>query len=79
MVAWRRGETATEFHLVPPDGAGEAILLLRVDTSTDDPRAVAEALAAGLAACDFPPTEPAASASRVAATLRVSGLGHLLD
>lgn len=39
-----------------------------------DVAAIAQILADGLAACDFPPTGTAASPSRVAATLRAAGV-----
>lgn len=71
-VAW--DPAGVRFTLV--DGADEANTLL-LWAAPDDrlaPRVVAEALAEGLAACDFPPTGGGVSRHRAEATLRAAGL-----
>lgn len=62
------------FMLIDPEDPGHELELARFATPVDDPDAVAAALAEGLAACDFPPTEDRASVPRVTATLRVAGI-----
>ena len=71
-VAW--DEAGRCFWLVDGDDDTRRLLLWRAGESTDDPRAVAAALAEGLAACDFPPTGDGAAPGRAEATLRAFGL-----
>lgn len=73
VVRWSRDGTRHE--LVDPTDPTRRLLLRVTDDASVDPRVVAEVLAEGLAACDFPPTGEEASPTRVAATLRVAGLG----
>ena len=54
----------------------DSVLLARFATVPDDPRAVAEALATTLAACDFPPVDDHASQPRVRAALRTARVAH---
>ncbi len=59
------------------DGAGDPQRLLLAVLDGDqvpDAAVVAAALRDGLAACDFPPTEPGVPAHRAVATLRAAGL-----
>lgn len=73
MVTW--DERGRDFDLVDPQvPATNRLRLLRLDRDATDPARVARTLAEGLAACDFPPTESAASVNRVAATLRAARL-----
>jgi hypothetical protein len=66
------------FELVDGADDGNRLVLWRPEEPVGAAApAVATALAEGLAACDFPPTGDGASPHRVAATLRVAGLGHL--
>jgi hypothetical protein len=72
----------THFELVEGiagTGAPEAtsrarITLLRVEAPVARPRRIAQVLAEGLAACDFPPTADGASRHLVDAALRAAGL-----
>ena len=60
------------------DGAGDPQRLVLAVLPGDPPAApqvVAAALRDGLAACDFPPTDPGVPAHRAVATLRAAGLG----
>ncbi len=78
VIGWSSDSGVFRFVLV--GSAGETISLLQLGVrmlGDVAPSHVAAVLADGLAACDFPPTEHVASAGRVAATLRVAGLGHL--
>lgn len=73
VVTW--DEPGRRFSLVDPDlPARHHLHLLEVAEPVEDPRALARALAEGLAACDFPPTEDRASPGRVRATLRAARL-----
>lgn len=67
-------EDATAFDLVDPEDHGRRLVLLRLIGPPADARLVADVLAEGLAACDFPPTGVRASPARVEATLRAAGL-----
>jgi hypothetical protein len=62
------------FDLVDGAGTGQRLTLLRCEQPVADPERIAEVLATGLAACDFPPTTAQADAGHVAATLRAAGL-----
>lgn len=63
------------FVLVEDDGRGPGRLpLLERGTPVRDPSRVAQVLAEGLAACDFPPNGDGASPSHVSAALRAHGL-----
>lgn len=63
------------FVLVEDDGRGPGRLtLLERATSVRDAARVAQVLAEGLAACDFPPNGDGASPSHVSAALRAHGL-----
>lgn len=58
------------------DGADpdDRLALVTYPAPVADPRRVAQVLAEGLAACDFPPTGGGASPGHVAAALRAAGL-----
>ena len=63
------------FVLVEEDGRGPGRLtLLTCEVPVRDPSRVAQVLAEGLAACDFPPNGDGASPSHVSAALRAHGL-----
>lgn len=63
------------FVLVEDDGRGPGrIVLLTRDAPVRDVLRVAQVLAEGLAACDFPPNGDGASPSHVSAALRAHGL-----
>jgi hypothetical protein len=62
------------FELVDPDDPQHRLLLWRASVGVEEPRRVAEVLAEGLAACDFPPTGDGVSPERAAVTLRVAGV-----
>jgi len=73
VVTWDAG--ATHFELVEDGGTGPGRLdLLRTPATVRDPDLVARTLAAGLAACDFPPNGDGASPRHVSAALRAHGL-----
>jgi hypothetical protein len=72
VIDW--DHAGTRFDLVDPGDPTNRLRLLRSPTRIDDPEAVARALAEGLAACDFPPTEDGASPTQVAKTLRAVGI-----
>lgn len=60
-----------------PDGGSDDVdrlALVRFAQPVAAPRAVAMALADGLAACDFPPTGDGVAPARAATTLRVAGV-----
>ncbi len=65
------------YDLTAPGDDARRLALLRLAEAPSEPRRVAEALARGLASCDFPPTGEQASPGRVRATLRVAGLSSL--
>lgn len=71
-VVW--SSDGRRFELVDPGDPSRRLHLLRLASRPDDPAEVAVALAEGLAACDFPPTDEQASPSRVVATLRAARL-----
>ena len=63
------------FMLVEDDGHGPGrLVLLTRDAPVREPERVAQVLAEGLAACDFPPNGDGASPSHVSAALRAHGL-----
>lgn len=62
------------FELVDAGDEANRLHLWRAEEPVTDPRELAEALAEGLAACDFPPTGDGVSEARATATLRVAGL-----
>lgn len=72
VVAW--DATGRRFWLTDPEEVDRHLALATYRAPVADPPRVARALAEGLASCDFPPTEDAASPSRVAATLRAASL-----
>ena len=73
VVAW--DARATTFTLVEDGGRGPGVLTLLDRTDpVRDPRRVADVLAVGLAACDFPPNGDGASPRHVTAALRAHGL-----
>lgn len=73
VVAW--SADGTVYDLVDPGDPDRRLRLLRLaSTPHEPPRRVAEVLAEGLAACDFPPTGEEASPNRVAATLKAARL-----
>jgi hypothetical protein len=73
VVAW--DAAGMRFTLVEDGGRGpgELTLLERPD-GVGDPQRVADVLAIGLAACDFPPNGDGASPHHVSAALRAHGL-----
>lgn len=72
-VTW--SADGTVYDLVDPANSDRRLRLLRLASPPHEPpRRVAEVLAEGLAACDFPPTGEEASANRVAATLKAARL-----
>ena len=75
MVVWDLD--GRDFHLVDPDDPSSRLLLARFDHSVHDPQEVAEALAEGLAACDFPPNGDGVVPDRARRTLRAAGIGGL--
>lgn len=73
IVTW--SADGTVYDLVDPGEPDRRLRLLRLASSPHEPpRRVAEVLADGLAACDFPPTGEEASPNRVAATLKAARL-----
>lgn len=72
VVVW--DAVGRRFHLVDGDDPRNALMLWAAAAPAADPRRVAAALAAGLAACDFPPTGDGVPPARAALTLRVAGL-----
>lgn len=75
VVVWD-GE-GLAYDLTAADDDAGRLALLRLTEPAASPRRVAEALAEGLASCDFPPTGEQASPGRVRATLRAAGLSSL--
>jgi hypothetical protein len=72
-VAW--DAQACRFTLVEDGGHGPgALTLLERDEPAREPERVAQVLAVGLAACDFPPNGDGASPHHVSAALRSHGL-----
>ncbi len=71
-VAWDR--EGRRFTLVDPGSPGEGLPLVTLAVPADDPVRVAQVLAEGLAACDFPPTGGGASREHVVRALRAAGL-----
>lgn len=71
VVQWRGGGAV--FVLTAPSAAAGELVLARFDPPPTDVRGMAEVLAEGLAACDFPPTGDGAAGGRVAATLAAAG------
>jgi hypothetical protein len=68
-------EDGRAFVLVEDGGRGPGRLaLLHQERPVRDPERTAQVLAAGLAACDFPPNGDGASAHHVSAALRAYGL-----
>ena len=68
-------DAGRRFVLVEDGGRGPGRLtLLRHTTPVRDVPRVAQVLAEGLAACDFPPNGDGASPSHVSAALRAHGL-----
>ncbi len=73
VVTWITDGTV--YDLVDPGDPARRLRLLRLASPPHEPaRRVAEVLASGLAACDFPPTGEQASPNRVAATLKAARL-----
>lgn len=70
VIRWRDG--GATFVLTDPAGT-EELHLVTFPAPVADPAVLAGVLAAGLAACDFPPTGDGAAPGRVRATLRVAG------
>jgi hypothetical protein len=71
-VAW--DAAGVRFTLVDGADAAHTLLLWAAPDDRLPPQVVAEALAEGLAACDFPPTGDGVSPHRAEATLRAAGL-----
>ena len=65
------------FHLVDPAEPGARLLLARFAGGVTDPHEVAEALAQGLAACDFPPNGDGVVPDRAKRTLQAAGVHEL--
>ena len=72
VVGW--DSAGRHFELVDPEDATQRLTLFVAPSSVADPERVAKALADGLAACDFPPTEDGASPLHVAKALRAAGI-----
>jgi hypothetical protein len=72
VVAW--DATGRRFDLVDGGDPDQRLGLFVASGPVEDPRRVAEVLAEGLAACDFPPTGDAASPEHVRRALRAAGL-----
>ncbi len=72
VVIWDRA--GRHFELVDPEDATQRLTLFAAPSPVTAPERVAQALADGLAACDFPPTEDRASPGHVAKALRVAGI-----
>ncbi len=73
VVCW--DASGSRFWLV--DGAGDPqrlTLCVLPHTAGHDPVTIATALRDGLAACDFPPTDPGVPPERAYMTLRVAGI-----
>ncbi len=75
VVVW--DPAGCEFHLVDPEESGSRLLLARFAGGVTDPREVAETLAEGLAACDFPPNGDGVAPERAKRTLRAAGVREL--
>jgi hypothetical protein len=75
IVIWDR--TGRDFHLVDPDDPSSRLLLARFGEGVADPQEVAEALAEGLAACDFPPNGDGVVPERARRTLHAAGIRAL--
>lgn len=72
VVGW--DATGRRWWLVDGADASQRLRLLELPAPVAEPRRVAEALADGLAACDFPPTADGVTPDRARATLRAAGL-----
>jgi hypothetical protein len=76
VVHWDPAGTC--FELVDPLApADHRLVLARFPDGVDDPARIADVLATGLAACDFPPTESGASPHQVARALTAAGFPRL--
>lgn len=75
MVVW--DPTGREFHLTDPDDPPSRLLLARFSEGVADPHQVAQALAEGLAACDFPPNGDGVVPERARRTLHAAGIRGL--
>jgi hypothetical protein len=72
VVTW--DASGRRFELADPQEGGERLSLYLAPSAPSDPARVANVLAEGLAACDFPPTGDGADPGHVARTLRVAGI-----
>lgn len=72
VVTW--DASGRRFHLVDPGDTDARLLLFEAHRRSTDPARLARTLAAGLAACDFPPTADRASPEHVARALRAAGI-----
>ncbi len=72
VVGW--DDAGRHFELVDPEDATERLTLFVAPSAVAAPERVAQALAEGLAACDFPPTGDGASPRHVAKALRAAGI-----
>lgn len=75
VVVW--DAAGRDFHLVDPDDPSSRLLLARFPEGVADPQEVAEALAEGLAACDFPPNGDGVVPERARRTLDAAGIRGL--
>jgi hypothetical protein len=72
VVTW--DAAGRRFDLVDPQEPTSRLRLLERPAGGVDAHEVAEVLASGLAACDFPPTGDGAEPGHVARALRAAGL-----
>ena len=73
VVAW--DAAGLRYTLEDPLEPANRLELLTIDCAPEDPRLIAQVLAEGLAACDFPPTGDGADPGHVARALRAAGIG----
>lgn len=75
VITWDASGRRYRLRDGAPAPAEPALTLLVVDRGPTprDPVAIATALAEGLAACDFPPTDTTVPPQRARATLRAAG------
>ncbi len=72
VIVW--DATGSRFWLQDGAEPSDRLDLVTYPAPVADPRRVAQVLAEGLAACDFPPTGGGATPGHVAAALRAHGL-----
>jgi hypothetical protein len=72
VVAW--DTSGRRYSLADPREPAHRLHLLTVRVAPDEPARLAQILADGLAACDFPPTGDGAEPDHVARALRAAGI-----